>query len=57
MEKLDASLIGQTVLVRARVHNVRAKGKSAFLVLRQNTSTAQVSHPHLNPITEPGLHA
>jgi aspartyl/asparaginyl-tRNA synthetase len=49
VEKLDASLIGQTVLVRARVHNVRAKGKSAFMVLRQNTSTAQVTHPNLNP--------
>ena len=43
VEKLDSSLIGQTVLVRARVHNVRAKGKSAFMVLRQNTSTAQVN--------------
>ena len=33
---------GQTVLVRARVHAVRGKGKSAFLVLRQRTATAQV---------------
>jgi hypothetical protein len=30
------------VLVRARVHNTRGKGKSAFLVLRQRTATVQV---------------
>ena len=29
------------VLVRARVHNTRGKGKSAFLVLRQRTATTQ----------------
>lgn len=28
--------------MRARVHNVRGKGKSAFLVLRQRTATVQV---------------
>lgn len=32
---------GQTVLVRGRVHAVRGKGKSAFLVLRQQTATVQ----------------
>ena len=31
------------VLVRARVHTVRGKGKSCFLVLRQRTATGQVS--------------
>jgi hypothetical protein len=30
------------VLVRGRVHTVRGKGKSAFLVLRQRTATVQV---------------
>lgn len=30
------------VLLRGRVHNVRGKGKSAFLVLRQRTATVQV---------------
>lgn len=30
------------VLVRARIHNTRGKGKSAFLVLRQRTATVQV---------------
>lgn len=29
------------VLVRARVHAVRGKGKSAFMVLRQQTATVQ----------------
>jgi aspartyl/asparaginyl-tRNA synthetase len=30
------------VLLRARVHTVRGKGKSAFLVLRQRHATIQV---------------
>jgi aspartyl-tRNA synthetase len=30
-------------LLRGRVHNVRGKGKSAFLVLRQQTATVQVT--------------
>lgn len=42
MEALNEQLVGEVVLVRARVHTVRAKGKSAFLVLRQRTSTVQV---------------
>lgn len=29
------------VLVRGRIHTVRGKGKSAFLVLRQSTATVQ----------------
>eukprot|EP00241_Pyramimonas_parkeae_P016227 CAMPEP_0114301668 /NCGR_PEP_ID=MMETSP0059-20121206/14238_1 /TAXON_ID=36894 /ORGANISM="Pyramimonas parkeae, Strain CCMP726" /LENGTH=530 /DNA_ID=CAMNT_0001424439 /DNA_START=97 /DNA_END=1689 /DNA_ORIENTATION=+ len=42
VEALNEQLVGEVVLVRARVHTVRAKGKSAFLVLRQRTSTVQV---------------
>jgi len=38
---LTPALDGQRVLVRARLHAVRSKGKSAFLVLRQQTATAQ----------------
>ena len=40
---LGPELAGQTVLVRARVHTVRGKGKSAFLVLRQATATVQAA--------------
>ena len=39
---LTPELAGKPLLIRARVHNVRGKGKSAFLVLRQATSTVQV---------------
>ncbi|GAB4822582.1 hypothetical protein N2152v2_009628 [Parachlorella kessleri] len=39
--QLTPELKGQQVLVRARVHAVRGKGKSAFLVLRQQFSTVQ----------------
>lgn len=38
---IDASLDGQEVLVRARLHNTRGKGKLAFLVLRERYSTIQ----------------
>ncbi|RMZ52373.1 hypothetical protein APUTEX25_000648, partial [Auxenochlorella protothecoides] len=41
VEKLDPSIEGTTVLVRARVQTVRGKGKSAFLVLRQELATVQ----------------
>jgi len=41
VSKLGGNLEGQEVLVRARLQAVRSKGKSAFLVLRQATSTAQ----------------
>lgn len=40
---LAPELAGQPLLVRARVHTVRGKGKSAFLVLRQATATVQAS--------------
>eukprot|EP00158_Paraphelidium_tribonemae_P002558 Partr_v1_DN25468_c0_g1_i1_m53747 putative Aspartyl-tRNA synthetase len=33
--------VGQRVLVKARVHNTRAKGKQCFMVLRQQRSTVQ----------------
>ena len=36
-----AERIGDRVLVKARVHNSRAKGKQCFLVLRQQKSTVQ----------------
>lgn len=39
---LDASLAEKPVLVRGRVHTVRGKGKSAFLVLRSRMFTLQV---------------
>jgi lysyl-tRNA synthetase class II len=35
------SMDGQTVLLRARVHTTRAKGKQCFMVLRQQSSTVQ----------------
>ena len=41
--QLLPGLAGQTVLVRARMHTVRGKGKSAFLVLRQATATVQAA--------------
>lgn len=36
------SVCAQQVLLRGRVHTVRGKGKSAFIVLRQRTATVQV---------------
>lgn len=39
---LNASFKDQEVLLRGRVHTVRGKGKSAFIVLRQRTATTQV---------------
>ncbi|KAA8491564.1 Aspartate--tRNA ligase, cytoplasmic [Porphyridium purpureum] len=41
IESLGTSLEGQHVWCRARVANVRGKGKAAFLVLRQMRGTAQ----------------
>eukprot|EP00898_Chlorokybus_atmophyticus_P007058 jgi/Chlat1/7353/Chrsp59S06976 len=38
---LDKSYENKTVLVRGRVHTVRGKGKSAFLVLRSQHATVQ----------------
>jgi len=41
VEDMDETLVDGTVNVRARVHTVRGKGKTAFIVLRQRTSTVQ----------------
>ena len=38
---LTPDMAGKEVLVRARLHTVRSKGKSAFLVLREQTATVQ----------------
>ncbi|KAJ9507170.1 hypothetical protein QJQ45_004832 [Haematococcus lacustris] len=42
VEDLNASFSDKEVLLRGRVHTVRGKGKSAFIVLRQRTATLQV---------------
>lgn len=42
VEHVDENAVGKTILLRGRVHNVRGKGKSAFLVIRQGTATIQV---------------
>jgi aspartyl/asparaginyl-tRNA synthetase len=39
---LTKELAGNEVLIRGRVHTVRAKGKSAFLVVREGGATVQV---------------
>jgi aspartyl-tRNA synthetase len=39
---IDESLIGKTVLVRARVHNSKLQGNLIFLTLREQFSTIQV---------------
>jgi hypothetical protein len=46
LSDLGAAHVGQKVLVRGRVHTLRGKGKSAFLILRQHTSTRQARHTH-----------
>eukprot|EP00123_Amoebidium_parasiticum_P001641 comp12789_c0_seq1/m.7929 comp12789_c0_seq1/g.7929 ORF comp12789_c0_seq1/g.7929 comp12789_c0_seq1/m.7929 type:complete len:592 (-) comp12789_c0_seq1:406-2181(-) len=38
---LNANQVGQEVLLRARVHNVRGTGKQCFMVLRQRFDTLQ----------------
>ena len=38
---LKPSLAGQTVLVRCRLHGVRAQGRFVFLTLRQRCATVQ----------------
>ena len=39
--QVNSTLAGQKILVRARLHGVRGKGKSAFVILRQQTATMQ----------------
>ncbi|KAL0233906.1 hypothetical protein PCE1_002411 [Barthelona sp. PCE] len=41
VEELTAELDGQSVLVRARVQRVRGRGKSAFVLLREQFATVQ----------------
>lgn len=41
VKDVDASLDGQSVIVRGRLHNSRAKGKLCFVVIRQQFSTIQ----------------
>lgn len=42
VEDLAPSMEGKEVLIRGRIHTIRGKGKSAFIILRQRTSTVQV---------------
>ena len=43
LQELDCSKIGDTVWLRAHVHNARGMGNCCFLVLRSNTHTAQAA--------------
>jgi len=41
IKEIDEPLKDEMVWIRARVHNIRAKGKSAFIVLRRGLHTVQ----------------
>jgi len=41
LSELNDSHVGKKVLIRARVHTSRSKGKAAFMVLRQGVRTVQ----------------
>jgi len=43
IEELSEDRIGTNVTLRGRVHSVRAKGKGAFMVLRQGSETLQIA--------------
>eukprot|EP00297_Palpitomonas_bilix_P003433 CAMPEP_0113914360 /NCGR_PEP_ID=MMETSP0780_2-20120614/30319_1 /TAXON_ID=652834 /ORGANISM="Palpitomonas bilix" /LENGTH=559 /DNA_ID=CAMNT_0000912181 /DNA_START=28 /DNA_END=1707 /DNA_ORIENTATION=- /assembly_acc=CAM_ASM_000599 len=43
VSKVDASLDGQEVWLRGRIHSSRSKGNSCFLVLRQQVATIQAA--------------
>jgi len=43
VDAIDASLAGQEVIVRARLHNSRGAGKLTFIVMRQQFSTIQMT--------------
>ncbi|CAI4232482.1 unnamed protein product [Auanema sp. JU1783] len=43
VNKIGANLDGQEIWVRGRIHAIRSKGKTCFIVLRQRVYTAQVS--------------
>lgn len=41
VKEVDEKLAGQSIVVRGRLHNSRAKGKLCFIVIRQQFSTVQ----------------
>lgn len=41
VKDVNEDLVDKEVLVRARIHNIRAKGNSAFIVLRESFATLQ----------------
>lgn len=41
VKDVNETLEGKEILVRARIHNIRAKGNSAFVVLRESFATLQ----------------
>ena len=41
VKEVDEKLAGQSIVVRGRLHNSRAKGKLCFVVIRQQFSTVQ----------------
>lgn len=41
IKELNESKIGETVLIRSRVHNTRQKGNICFLIIREQSSTCQ----------------
>lgn len=55
VSQLDATLNGQTVLVRGRCHTTRAKGKIAFLVIRQAGYTVQCVFQVEDKVVSKGL--
>lgn len=43
VSSVDESLVGQVIQVRGRVHTIRVKGKTGFIVVRQRFSTLQAA--------------
>jgi aspartyl/asparaginyl-tRNA synthetase len=41
VKNIDATLEGQTIVTRGRLHNSRGKGNLCFIVIRQQFSTVQ----------------
>jgi hypothetical protein len=59
VKDVGANKVYQTVTLRGRLHAVRGKGKSAFLVLRQQTATIQAGRQngcHRTVVTERSSH-
>ena len=50
ISNIITSCIALQALIRGRVHTVRGKGKSCFMVLRQGSATVQVEHTTHNLI-------